>query len=81
MRDGTVQFSNVDDPSSTSCPGVFLDWQIGTNQPNGNTAAGSPGQNEQDCIAFEKAADDANAFQDKACGSLYGVLCKATGKY
>ena len=74
MRDGDLQFSNVDDPPQADCPGVFLDWQIDTNQPNGNDI----NSDEQDCIAFQKTADNANAFQDKACSALYGVLCKAT---
>ena len=75
MRDGRWQFSNVDDPSSASCPGVFLDWQIDTSQPNGNTG----GQSEQDCIVFEPVAT--HSFQDRACGTSYHVICKATGKY
>ena len=58
-------YKYLDDPAGC---GVFLDWQSG--QPNGGVA--------QPCIAFQSAATNPHAFQDKACTeSSYRALCKA----
>ena len=66
-------FKNIDDPAH--CPGVFLDWQTDTDQPNG-------GRNKN-CIAFDSKRRNSEAFRDRNCvNNQFGVLCKAiSGEY
>ena len=63
-----AMFKNINDPAH--CPGVFLDWQIDANQPNGGS--------NQNCIAFNSKSSNSAAFHDKSgVSNQYGVLCKA----